>query len=223
MSRGHRVIVVVVLATVLTVAIAVSYTLFSRSVVDPSDQPSENPKSLSVIAQETQEGTPEERAAAAKRVLPQVAATIKDASAPMTERMAALELARDANGPEMVSALKTATQDKNPLIRAAAVSTLATADAEGALPVLLQAAKDGDVNVRRAAVHALAKQDGREVLAALVDLLEDEDSLIRKVAVGALKQKTKQDFEYQYFASNEKRKASIEKWKAWLVENGGGR
>jgi len=204
---------------IVAAAVIAFYTLYSKSAAHSSERPPENPKSLSAIAQETQEGTREERAAAVKRVSPQVAATIKDASAPVAERMSALELARDADGPEIVPALKTAAEDEDAIVRAAAVSTLAAKDVDGALPALLKAAKDEDVNVRRATVHALAKQDGKEALAALVQLLGDEDSLVRKVASNALKQKTQQDFGYQYFAFATKREAAVEKWRMWLASH----
>lgn len=207
------------IAVVAAAVIISSYTLYNSSVADSPERLPESPKSLSAIAQETQEGTPEERAAAVKRVSPQVAATLKDANAPTGDRMAALELARDADGSEIVPALRTAADDENASIRAAAISTLAAKDAEGSLPALLQAAKDKDVNVRRAAVHALAKQDRPEALAALVDLLQDEDSLVRKVAGNVLKQKTNQDFGYQYFASKQKREESVKKWKLWLANH----
>jgi len=64
--------------------------------------------------------------------------------------------------------------------------------------------------------EAVRRHDARVIPQLIVDLKSD-DPAVRFYSIDALRSLTGQDCGYRYFAEEDERKAAVERWNQWLV------
>lgn len=69
------------------------------------------------------------------------------------------------------------------------------------------------------AIKTAADTNDRSAIPRLVQDLGSVDPAIRFAAIEALRQMTKQDFGYQYYASESERRPAVKRWQQWLKEH----
>ena len=84
------------------------------------------------------------------------------------------------------------------------VKKLSNPDPSGKIPAIKQAVRDKD----RRAVPQLVKE------------LESDDAAVRLFAIEALHRLTGQDFGYRYYDDEEIRQPAVDRWRAWLEQEG---
>ena len=78
----------------------------------------------------------------------------------------------------------------------------------------------GKPEVASVAMNEAATKKSRTAIVPLVKRLYDEDSAIRISAIRALKNITGEDMGYRSYAGQVERAAAIERWEAYLVQEG---
>jgi aminopeptidase N len=79
-----------------------------------------------------------------------------------------------------------ASQDPDPLVRAAALHAIADRRAETSNPALMRALADSDPRVRKAAIVAMEGSQAEDSLPNLAMALQDSDASVRATAVEAI-------------------------------------
>ena len=107
---------------------------------------------------------------------------LTDAGVDMIAFWALGELGASVTIPSLIDRL----QDKEWLVREAAVEALGELEAQDVIPALIGRLRDAPADGRRAAVEALGKLQAREALPALIERLRDASAVVRWAAVEAL-------------------------------------
>ncbi|MCK4660053.1 MAG: HEAT repeat domain-containing protein [Phycisphaerae bacterium] len=76
-----------------------------------------------------------------------------------------------------------------------------------------------DPSVRALAIVRATDQGDQSIVPFLVDRLEDEDAAVRFYAILGLEELTGDRLGYHYMDSEAKRRASVERWRRFLVES----
>jgi hypothetical protein len=77
-----------------------------------------------------------------------------------------------------------------------------------------------DSPARIPAIVDAAGTDDEATLPELVHALTDKDPAIRLFAIRSLKERTGQTLDYRYYEGPDKRQAAIDRWYAWLADQG---
>jgi HEAT repeat protein len=107
---------------------------------------------------------------------------LTDAGVDMIAFWALGELGASVTIPSLIDRL----QDKEWLVREAAVEALGELEAQDVIPALIGRLRDAPADGRRAAVEALGKLQAREALPALIERLRDASADVRRASVEAL-------------------------------------
>jgi hypothetical protein len=118
---------------------------------------------------------------------------------------------------EAIPHLVKAAKDKNREIRMRVIFILGEMGDVKALNTLSQALlKDEDKDIRYTAMRSINKNFIDQIVVPLMVIaLADEDLQIREAALDSLRTRTGENFGFEPDASENKRKAAIEKWKDW--------
>ena len=77
-----------------------------------------------------------------------------------------------------------------------------------------------DTPSRVPAIVGAAETDDEANLAELVHALADKDPAVRLFAIQSLEARTGQTLEYRYYESPDQRQPAIDRWHAWLKDQG---
>ena len=77
---------------------------------------------------------------------------------------------------------------------------------------------DPDPSVKIPAIKKAVRTHDRAAARQLVADLESDDPAVRFYAINGLERLTGERFGYDYYASDERRRAAVQRWQKWLAE-----
>lgn len=77
-----------------------------------------------------------------------------------------------------------------------------------------------DTTGRVPAIVGAANTDDQASLDELIHALSDQDAAVRLFAIRSLEERTGQTLGYRYYEAADKRQAAIDRWHAWLSDQG---